>query len=256
MNKNNRIRPLLAAVPLLLTLSLIGCAANAGGVRQANAAPEVVEANVGATNHEETDMAQNELEDDADDATDDAEDEGPTLATASVVSRLSNQPGRAIVSARGNHFVVDSVPPLDGPNEELNPLDMMLSALATCGIFIAEQTAEEFNIPLKGAAATVEGDFNPAGVATGEVNPRIQKFRVYLDLVGAPPGRQGIIVENFMERCPVYTTLSRAAEVEIFTDGEPGTESTEGLATATARAMLSNQPGRAIVSARGNHFVD
>ena len=34
--------------------------------------------------------------------------EGPQLAVAKASARLSNQPGRAIVSARGNHFVVDS----------------------------------------------------------------------------------------------------------------------------------------------------
>ncbi len=54
------------------------------------------------------------------------EPEGPQLATAMASTQLTNQPGRAIVSARGNHFIVDSVPPLEGPNEELNPLDMML----------------------------------------------------------------------------------------------------------------------------------
>ena len=55
------------------------------------------------------------------------------LTTASVTSRLTNQPGRTIVTARGHHFVVDSPAPLGGPNEELNPIDLLLSALATCG---------------------------------------------------------------------------------------------------------------------------
>ncbi|MDX1615918.1 MAG: OsmC family protein, partial [Candidatus Promineifilaceae bacterium] len=144
---------------------------------------------------------------------------------------------------------------LDNPSEELNPLDMMLSALGSCGVFVAERAAQELDIALEGAAATVEGDLDPSGVRTGEVNPRIQQFRVYLELPGANPGQQNRIVDNFEQRCPVYTTLSRAAEVEIFTDGEPGSQATEGLATATARIVLSNQPGRAIASARGNHWV-
>ena len=50
------------------------------------------------------------------------------LATASVTSRLANLPGRAIVTARGHHFIVDSPPPLVGPNEEINPIDVLLSA--------------------------------------------------------------------------------------------------------------------------------
>ena len=81
----------------------------------------------------------------------------PALATAAVVSNLSNQPGRAIVTARGNHFVIDSVPPLEGPNEEVNPLDAMLGALATCGIFVYEKAAEEQGIPLN-VEAICRGD--------------------------------------------------------------------------------------------------
>ena len=47
------------------------------------------------------------------------------------------------VHARGNHFVVDSVPPLGGPNEERNPLDLMFGSLATCGLFVFEAGAAE-----------------------------------------------------------------------------------------------------------------
>jgi uncharacterized OsmC-like protein len=143
--------------------------------------------------------------------------EGPQLATARVNAQLSNQSGRAIVSARGNRFVVDSVPPLDGPNEELNPLDMMLSALATCGIFVAERTAQELDVPLSDATATVEGDFDPRGVKGEPVDPRIQALRVHLDLPGADDDQVEQLTENFTQRCPIYTTLSRAAPIEIST---------------------------------------
>ena len=182
--------------------------------------------------------------------------QGPQLATAKASAQLSNQPGRAIVSARGNHFIVDSVPVIGGPNEELNPLDMMLGALATCGIFIAEKAAQELDVPLGAATATVEGDFDPSGVKTGETNPRIQAFRVHLDLPGADEEQTAALIDNFMRRCPMYTTVSRAAPVEITTGNQvPSAKADEALATAMVSAQLSNQPGRAIVSARGNHLV-
>ncbi len=85
------------------------------------------------------------------------------LAVASAVSALSNQPGRAIVTARGNHFVVDSVPPLGGPNEEINPLDLLLGAQGTCAAFVYETAAQEKGFDVGDITATVEGDFNPAG---------------------------------------------------------------------------------------------
>jgi len=177
------------------------------------------------------------------------------LAVATATSRLSNQAGRAIVTARGNHFVVDSVPPLGGPNEEINPLDLLLGAQATCAAFVYETAAQEQDIPLTDIVATVEGDFNPAGVKDGSVNPRIQAMRVHMDLEGASEEQAAKLAEEFKARCPMYTTLSRSMPIEI-TTGEKQTASVaEGLSTASATARISNQPGRAIVSARGNHFV-
>ena len=177
------------------------------------------------------------------------------LATARVSAQLSNQAGRAIVSARGNHFIVDSVPPLEGPNEELNPLDMMLGALATCGLFVAERTSQELDIPLYNVLASVEGDLDPSGVAGSGTNPRLQVIRIHLNLEGANREQMGQLVENFTARCPIYTTLSRGTDIQITVGDETPAAAMEGLATAKVVAQLSNQPGRAIVSARGNHFV-
>ena len=137
------------------------------------------------------------------------------LATASAVAQISNQPGRAIVSARGNHFVVDSVPPLGGPNEERNPLDLALGALATCGTFIYETAAEEMNIPLTDISAKGEGSFAARGVRDGSVNPRIQALRVEMTVAGATDEQAEKLAEEFKVRCPIYTTLSRSAPIEI-----------------------------------------
>ncbi len=137
------------------------------------------------------------------------------LATASAVAQISNQPGRAIVSARGNHFVVDSVPPLGGPNEERNPLDLALGALATCGTFIYETAAQEMDIPLTEISAKVEGSFDARGVKDGSVNPRIQTLGVEMTLAGATEEQAAKLAEEFKVRCPIYTTLSRSAPIEV-----------------------------------------
>ena len=181
--------------------------------------------------------------------------DAPQLATAAASAKLTNQPGRAIVSARGNHFIVDSVPPLEGPNEELNPLDMILGSLATCGLFIAERVAQEEAIPLEDVLVAVESDLDASGVAGSGADPRLQIMRVHLDLPGANEEQAAQIVDNFIARCPIYTTLSRATDIEITVGDEAPSAAIEGLNTAALTAQLSNQPGRAIVSARGNHFV-
>jgi uncharacterized OsmC-like protein len=138
-----------------------------------------------------------------------------TLATASATSRLSNEPGRALVTARGQHFVTDSPPPLGGPNESPNPVELLLAALAGCAVFIFERAAQEMGIALKGVSVTAAGDFDPRGVCGEAVDPRFQAIRVRLALEGPDAAQREALVQAFKTRCPVFTTLSRAAPVEI-----------------------------------------
>jgi uncharacterized OsmC-like protein len=137
------------------------------------------------------------------------------LATASVSSHLTNQPGRAIVTARGHHVVVDSPAALGGPNEEINPVDLLLSALATCGTFVCEAAAQEMSIPLRSISVAAAGDFDPRGLCGGGMNPRMQAFRVRLALSGPTKVQAEALAEAFRTRCPVYTTFSRAAPIEV-----------------------------------------
>ena len=139
-----------------------------------------------------------------------------SLVTGITTSRLTNQPGRTIVSARGNHFVVDSPAPLGGPNEELNPIDLLLGALATCGTFVCETAAGEMGIPLHGVTVTAAGDFDPRGLCGSEgINPRMQGFRVRLVLSGPSKEQGETLAEAFRTRCPVFTTFVRAAPIEL-----------------------------------------
>lgn len=138
------------------------------------------------------------------------------MATTSASSNLSNQAGRAIAAARGHHAIVDSPPPLGGPNEELNPLDMLLVALASCGTFVIETAARERDIPLESVAIDVAGDFDPRGVKGVEgINPMLTEFRVKVSVVGPTQAQTIALVEQFKARCPVYTTLSRATSIKF-----------------------------------------
>lgn len=138
------------------------------------------------------------------------------MATVYVTSNLSNQMGRAIVTTRNHHIIIDSPPPLGGPNEEMNPLDVLLSALATCATFVIETAAKEMAIPLTSVLVDTEGDFDPRGVKGQEgIDPRITEFRVKVNLDGPTHEQSAALIDQFKARCPVYTTLSRSAPVII-----------------------------------------
>jgi putative redox protein len=137
------------------------------------------------------------------------------LATASVRSRLSNEPGRALLTVRGHHLVTDSPPPLGGPNEAVNPVELLLAALAACGTFVCERVAREKDYPLRAISVTAAGDFDPRGVCGEPHDPRFQSIRVRLELEGASQEQVGVLVDAFKMRCPVYTTLARSVPIEL-----------------------------------------
>jgi uncharacterized OsmC-like protein len=185
------------------------------------------------------------------------QEESPPLATWSATVELSNQFGRSIASARGNTFVIDSVPPLGHPAEEMNPAEAMMGALATCGLFVFEGAAQELDIALTAATVTVQGDFDVSGLTgAADVDPHIQEFRVHFDLEGPDEAQIAALEEQWRLRCPIYTTFIKAAPIVITAnDEEMGGPVAEGLATATVTASLSNQPGRAIVNFRDDYLI-
>lgn len=137
------------------------------------------------------------------------------LATASATSRLSNEPGRALLTMRGQHLVTDSPPTLGGPNEAANPVELLVAALAACATFVCERAAQEADIPLRGVTVTAAGDFDPRGVCGESFDPRFQMLRVRLALDGPDAAQAQVLVDALKTRCPVYTTLARSAPVEL-----------------------------------------
>ncbi len=137
------------------------------------------------------------------------------LATATASARLSNEPGRALLTVRGQHVVTDSPPTLGGPNEAVNPVELLLSALAGCAVFVCERAAFEMGIGLQAVQVTAVGEFDPRGVCGEAVDPRFQSFKVRLALDGPDDAQRALLVQAFKTRCPVYATLARAAPVEV-----------------------------------------
>src|SRR5690554_3941492 len=100
-----------------------------------------------------------------------------SLVTVAATARLTNEAGRSLVTLRGHHLVVDAPLVLGGPNEEVNPVDLLLGALATCAVFISDYVAREEEIPLKQVRIAVAGDLDPRGMCGFPVDPKMQALR-------------------------------------------------------------------------------
>jgi uncharacterized OsmC-like protein len=133
---------------------------------------------------------------------------------STVVTATLFRFGGANVTAGENSFVMDSVPPLDGPNNELNPLDMMLGGLAACSSFVYQSQVPEADV-----SVVVEGDFDPSGVRDLDgPNPRIQTIRIILQGDDIEEAQAGIVEEQIEERCDLYAILKGTVNIEVSTE--------------------------------------
>ncbi len=144
-----------------------------------------------------------------------------TLVTVAATARLSGDAGRALATMRGHHVVVDSPLSLGGPNEEVNPVDLLLAALATCATFICEYVAREENIPLAKVAISVAGDLDPRGMCGFPVDPRLQALRLQAKFTGPTEAQADQLVQAIRSRCPIFTTLAQGVDIEIAVMLEP-----------------------------------
>lgn len=130
---------------------------------------------------------------------------------APMVAATITEFGRADVTAGAYTFPMDSVPPLDGPNERLNPLDMMLGGLAACSSF-AYAGLE----PSAAPTIVVEADFDPSGVRDLQGNnPRMQAIRVIVQTDEEVPARLAALEEEMREQCYLYEALSGTVNIDL-----------------------------------------
>ena len=66
-----------------------------------------------------------------------------------------------MINVRDNYYVVDSVPPLGGPNLAVNPLDLLLSAQGSCAAVIMERASIDEGIPFGGVEFESDPDLAP-----------------------------------------------------------------------------------------------
>lgn len=119
--------------------------------------------------------------------------------------------GGANVMANDHTFVIDSVPPLDGPNEELNPLDLMLGGLAACSAFVYEQED-----PAAAVSVTVEADFDPSGVRVLDgPNPRMQNIRILAQTDAYDADLAARAEAQIKEQCTLYNMLEGSANITV-----------------------------------------
>lgn len=139
----------------------------------------------------------------------------PRLASAAVTTQLLGLRGRTIVNTKEHHLVVDSPLYLGGPNEEINPIDLLLSSLATHALFTIEKCAQQNRIPLDDLKISISADYDPRGVLGEQVDAGLQALKVQMLVSGPNEFQLKELTEAFTTRCLIYVTLARAVKINL-----------------------------------------
>jgi uncharacterized OsmC-like protein len=75
----------------------------------------------------------------------------------SVQARSTDTFGRVLCSARSNHFVVDGPVQNGCPGEALNPGELFLAGVATCGVELVQVIAKEQQLAPTSVAVDIRG---------------------------------------------------------------------------------------------------
>jgi uncharacterized OsmC-like protein len=108
-----------------------------------------------------------------------------------VRSYSSGLVGRALNSARTNHFVLDSP---SGPNEAVTSGESFLAGISSCGVTLIERYARETGVPLKSMQVTIEGI---RSVATPN---RFQAVTMRFELLGVDQAQAERLVKTYQDR--------------------------------------------------------
>lgn len=135
------------------------------------------------------------------------------IASADVTTvwaETTSTHGRFIVSANAKHFVSDARASVGGPGEAVQAGELLLSALASCGLGLIQAYAKKEGLEL-----------GQIGIATSfkrhaDDPTRYDYIRL---LVGfdshVSKDISDACIRNFTDNCPIYNTLRRGGPISI-----------------------------------------
>lgn len=122
-----------------------------------------------------------------------------TLREYDVAARSTDIFGRVLCSARDHHFIVDGPVQNGCPGEAITPIEVMLAAVASCGVELIQVLAKGENRPLAAVAVKIYGAVDRAKQARTDYTT-FNTVRVDFALSGCDGADAAALVEGFKRR--------------------------------------------------------
>lgn len=107
--------------------------------------------------------------------------------------------GRVLASVRNHHMIIDGPEQNGCPGEEINPAELFLSAVASCGVELVEVIAKSANIPLRSIGVDIEGVVDRSRPIRSDLS-LFHSVRLNFALKGVTEPQAGQLIETFKGR--------------------------------------------------------
>ncbi|MGZ5876178.1 MAG: OsmC family protein [Bradyrhizobium sp.] len=118
--------------------------------------------------------------------------------------------GRFIVNANGKHFVSDTRASIGGPGEAVQAGELLLSALASCGLGLIQTHARGQGIELGEVAIAAAFKRHPDDPTRYDYIRLAVAFEERISQQTADA-----CIRHFTDNCPIYNTLRRGGPISI-----------------------------------------
>jgi uncharacterized OsmC-like protein len=129
-----------------------------------------------------------------------------TVREYDISARSTPVFGRVMCSARNHHFIVDGPVQNGCPGEELTPPEVLLAAVASCGVELIHVIAKEESKRVGTVEIKIHGVVDRGNQKRQDVTTFT---RVELDftLTDTDDATAKFLVAGFQRRCPIYGTI-------------------------------------------------
>jgi uncharacterized OsmC-like protein len=126
-----------------------------------------------------------------------------------ITARTTGDAGRYVLEGKGKVFLSDSAMIRRVPSVAPNPIEFLVSALASCALASVESDARDLGIVVRAASAVVTAFRDEADES------RFSSILVKLAVEGVDQPTAERLTTHFREHCPVYNTIRRGGPITV-----------------------------------------
>ena len=124
-----------------------------------------------------------------------------------VQAGSTETPGRVLCNVRNHYIIVDGPVQNGFPGEEITPAELFLTAVASCGVELAQMLAIRDDISLKAINVKIHGILDRGNPVRTDYTV-FNNVQVECRLSGVTQEQAEQLVEGFTRRCPLFGSVA------------------------------------------------